>query len=111
MVFSNGGALLYLFAPTITVYTLIIFVLLYCARENPYYYALIIFIVFYSFYFFVWSGVLVDGFNRLGIWLLFQVCPLCALLLFYLIKWFLDWLDSDPIVAGVNIRKSIDRKQ
>ena len=52
-----------------------------------------------------------DQLHVVPIYIMFQAPPLLLWGMYWALHWTAQWFESDPIVGGVNIRKSIDRKQ
>ena len=108
------GSFVYIFIWWIILYTLYWLFLLSVASSVQGFRAIGIYIVllissYHVFHFL--QFFLPDGFHVVSMWLIAHAPMLTLYILYAIGSRFIKWLDSDPIVAGVNIRKSIDRKQ
>ena len=107
------GSLIYLFIWWAVIYTGFTLAILVFVHYNPYWkfpiYSLLLFLSFRLLLFL--QTHLSDQFNIISVYLTFQIPPLFLWAAYWTLEWLSEWVNGDPIVAGINIRKSMDRKQ
>ena len=104
---------LYIFAFWAGIYSIFLLCLLVYITFRPKYVIVVmpLILVMSSFLYMGLQRILLDGFNRVAVWACFHVPAFGLYVVGRTLYWFFRWLDSDPIVGGVNIRKSTDRRR
>ena len=107
------GSLIYLFVWWATVYTLFTLGILIAIQIKPFWkWPAYTFLFFCSFkLLMLLQETVPDQLHVVPIYIMFQAPPLLLWGMYWALHWTAQWFESDPIVGGVNIRKSIDRKQ